>query len=44
MEKVVTPHVASEYMVKRDPEGRNPIVLCLVNASFSVLKAIFETL
>ena len=32
------------YIHKKDPEGRNPIVLCLLNASPSVLEALHDTL
>ena len=32
------------FMYKKDPEGRNPIVLCLVSASPNVLGALFDIL
>lgn len=31
-------------MVKKDPEGRNAIVLCLINGSINVLQAIYDIL
>jgi hypothetical protein len=30
-------------LYKKDPEGRNALVICLVFASFDVLRAIFDT-
>lgn len=35
--------MAWQILQKRDPEGRSTIVLCLLFASFDVLKEIFET-
>jgi len=32
-----------QLLHKKDPEGRNTIVLCLIFASFDVLEAIVET-
>jgi hypothetical protein len=31
------------YLKSKDPEHRNVIVLCLINSSVNVLKAIYET-
>jgi hypothetical protein len=32
-----------QFLAKKDPEGRNFVVLCLLNASTEVLQCIFET-
>ena len=42
IEKVPDDADAVQYLSKRDPEGRNVIVLCLLCASVDVLKAIYE--
>lgn len=40
----LTDFVAVDIITNRDPEGRNVLVLCLINANINLLKHIAEKL
>ena len=44
VEKIGSKEDAFLYLTKKDPEGRNVIVLCFMYASVDVLKALHEDL